>query len=762
MAYHYNDNSSRPRPRPKKQTTTDDLDVDEDGCHPGLITSSSGNIIVDGIPVHIGSGNERRESNNIYISGHPSSEIIINGQRIVVAGGGGFPRADPQIIIEDRIPESESITSSVECDNDVTSVDGRLETFEDFPSGCPMSPAQLARAGFFYTGIADMVQCFICNGKVRDWEIGDSAFGEHLKFFPNCEFVHRQMDMQIQISVDREGDDESTMHTALPEDDLETDSFVDNYIGDIDGEFTLRPIQSYHHYDRNNSLLHLLKQHKYRPTGINANLNTTPKKEFNKRWGASTAEDESFTEQELDMTALSNRLSTYKSLDRGCTLDVSISQLAKEGIFYKDNLFSCSSCKYTIYANRYPNVSELHKMESPNCYYVKKYPRNPSISYQSEVVAPVGSSTPRDQELATSRSVFQSSVLNLDLERNICSPQSAKVMEKSFDLMSKVTVGQQMPVSARYMSYKTVEDDLSLLENRLRTFRNWPYQKPDKQSVARAGFVYKGVGGNVKCFYCDLVLLLNPNDDPFIEHARLLSSCRWFEEMKGDRFIIECKTRCYINQGETECGIRDYRTNGNSQHLPETTFEETPRDEKEQKTVSKISGSLSPSAYSKKLKLDANAKSKIKLAQEFGFNGDTIMAVVTKHLKDNNGVFSLSNEDMIEKVMDEDAANQEIKPSAHTEIPDLTTLTLNDTTTESLTSDTLKTSNEASQSKDDVAKELEDLKDQHACKICLDQSANILFRPCNHLVTCNECSKNINMCPVCRAAIEDRIKIYQS
>ena len=66
----------------------------------------------------------------------------------------------------------------------------RLLTFRDaWSQEVPVTPAQLARAGFFFTGVADRVKCAFCFGALRNWEDGDCAMREHALYFPNCPFV---------------------------------------------------------------------------------------------------------------------------------------------------------------------------------------------------------------------------------------------------------------------------------------------------------------------------------------------------------------------------------------------------------------------------------------------------------------------------------------------------------------------------------------------------------------------------------------------
>nr|DBA22060.1 TPA: hypothetical protein GDO54_013134 [Pyxicephalus adspersus] len=69
----------------------------------------------------------------------------------------------------------------------------RLGTFHNWPQYTGVTPEQLARAGFFYTGQRDNVRCFHCDGELRNWERGDDPWREHAKWFPRCEFLVQSM-----------------------------------------------------------------------------------------------------------------------------------------------------------------------------------------------------------------------------------------------------------------------------------------------------------------------------------------------------------------------------------------------------------------------------------------------------------------------------------------------------------------------------------------------------------------------------------------
>ena len=74
----------------------------------------------------------------------------------------------------------------------------RLRSFQGFPS-CPVQPAELAHAGFYYTGRFDAVQCFSCHIALRGWEKGDTAEGEHRRHNPFCPFLNRTDTTNVPI-----------------------------------------------------------------------------------------------------------------------------------------------------------------------------------------------------------------------------------------------------------------------------------------------------------------------------------------------------------------------------------------------------------------------------------------------------------------------------------------------------------------------------------------------------------------------------------
>ena len=63
------------------------------------------------------------------------------------------------------------------------------------------------------------------------------------------------------------------------------------------------------------------------------------------------------------------------------------------------------------------------------------------------------------------------------------------------------------------------------------------------------------------------------------------------------------------------------------------------------------------------------------------------------------------------------------------------------------------------------SEEIQDTKEDQLvpkCSVCLENNSIIMFIGCGHLCSCNECSKRLDNCPICRMRINGRQRIYFS
>ena len=56
--------------------------------------------------------------------------------------------------------------------------------------------------------------------------------------------------------------------------------------------------------------------------------------------------------------------------------------------------------------------------------------------------------------------------------------------------------------------------------------------------------------------------------------------------------------------------------------------------------------------------------------------------------------------------------------------------------------------------------EVDLLKEERRCVICLEKDKIIIFLPCSHLASCLDCSVSLKNCPMCRKSIEASIRTF--
>jgi hypothetical protein len=50
--------------------------------------------------------------------------------------------------------------------------------------------------------------------------------------------------------------------------------------------------------------------------------------------------------------------------------------------------------------------------------------------------------------------------------------------------------------------------------------------------------------------------------------------------------------------------------------------------------------------------------------------------------------------------------------------------------------------------------------DVQKCCVCIEKYSNIVIVPCGHLITCFDCSSELDNCPICRVKITDTVVLY--
>jgi len=58
--------------------------------------------------------------------------------------------------------------------------------------------------------------------------------------------------------------------------------------------------------------------------------------------------------------------------------------------------------------------------------------------------------------------------------------------------------------------------------------------------------------------------------------------------------------------------------------------------------------------------------------------------------------------------------------------------------------------------------EIRKLEEEKLCKICKKENVQVVFLPCGHRVSCNQCSSTATQCPLCKISITEKLRTYAS
>ncbi|XP_058066267.1 death-associated inhibitor of apoptosis 1-like [Anopheles bellator] len=75
----------------------------------------------------------------------------------------------------------------------------RVATFTGWPVSF-ISPSELARYGFYYTGSEDTVKCSFCRIEISMWEEHDNVIEEHLRWSPRCPLLMKLRTENVPIN----------------------------------------------------------------------------------------------------------------------------------------------------------------------------------------------------------------------------------------------------------------------------------------------------------------------------------------------------------------------------------------------------------------------------------------------------------------------------------------------------------------------------------------------------------------------------------
>ncbi|XP_069136434.1 baculoviral IAP repeat-containing protein 3-like [Argopecten irradians] len=246
---------------------------------------------------------------------------------------------------------------------------------------------------------------------------------------------------------------------------------------------------------------------------------------------------------------------------------------------------------------------------------------------------------------------------------------------------------------------------------------SWPgdYVVQTPHQLALAGFFYTGETDTVRCHYCDGGLReWEPNDDPWTEHARWFPFCKFVIKIKGLQFIQNSAVPEDAPDGGNDVPQVYTQT---PDFAPPTYADECKKRELKNPMFSAAAESILSVGYSKSTVKDV-IMLYIERTGRRDFNSGDLMGIAFELEEEGKALFS---ED-IDIVTDEEEEFQ-LTPKAMT-------------------------------------MENAYLKEMMICVKCKEKERSMLFISCGHRVTCETCSKDLTICPVCSTGITKALKTF--
>lgn len=460
--------------------------------------------------------------------------------------------------------------------------------------------------------------------------------------------------------------------------------------------------------------------------------------------------------RELDMKNEEDRLRTFVTWDKN--VPVEPTDLARNGFYFKGfaDVVICAYCKLELRNwEEEDNVYTEHQRHNPNCSFLTtvleisdklstlnmKYEQNrlKTFSNVSGVFAVCTKLLAQNGFYYTGRkdevscSSCHCKLSNWKKEDNIKQRHQNKSADCPF-------VQDEVDSLSRYQSNvifdRPKHPQFALLNDRLKTYINWPADKKQTpQVLAEAGFYHTGETDTVICYCCDGGLCnWDEEDDPWIEHTRWYPRCTYVRQRKGDQFVNSVKRNEFSFSTDSNPDVDD----ANKVASPSVTQGSTLNSDvqiPESNGGPKISQSIRKSPT-------------VLAVLELGYEENIVEYVIKKKIKETGSAFAKASLLLEAVVKHIEEAGPVVSKDQQEELEEQHEALVNPENQLNM-DDKLREENRL-------------LKEQKTCKICLDNDLSIVFLPCGHFVSCATCAPSLKNCPLCRSQIMGLVRTYMS
>ncbi|XP_030375195.1 death-associated inhibitor of apoptosis 2 [Scaptodrosophila lebanonensis] len=297
------------------------------------------------------------------------------------------------------------------------------------------------------------------------------------------------------------------------------------------------------------------------------------------------------------------------------------------------------------------------------------------------------------------------------------------------------------------------------LETRLRTFVDWPIKDiQPAEALAQAGLYYQRIDDQVRCFHCNIGLRSwQKDDEPWHEHAKWSPQCQFVLLSKGIAYVLKVREST-TNAAMEGAGAGSTTRHGNIDELMS-------REPAREALALGIAGKVVRNTIERKLSScgrayetldellhaifdEAGAGAALEVTEPATADAQAILSEPTAPSPPPPPECCSSTNN---KTDTEPTAPLETPclPAAPSPMPDIAQATI--------TSRARSPNGNIS-----LEEENRQLRDARLCKVCLDDEVGVVFLPCGHLATCNQCAPSVTNCPMCRAPIKGFVRTFLS
>ncbi|XP_017148642.1 death-associated inhibitor of apoptosis 2 [Drosophila miranda] len=283
--------------------------------------------------------------------------------------------------------------------------------------------------------------------------------------------------------------------------------------------------------------------------------------------------------------------------------------------------------------------------------------------------------------------------------------------------------------------------NFACVDSRLRTFTDWPIgniQPPEP--LAQAGLFYQNISDQVRCFHCNIGLRSwQKEDEPWHEHAKWSPKCQFVLLAKGPTFVREVGEAMAASSGSQIATAPAPQLNA--------LMDESPAKEA---LALGIDGGVLRNTIQRKLSSSGSAFETLDelLHAIFEKAGCEAALEVREPTEPTAPPLDCCQATTSKAAVSSDSMQNKAKPAV---VP------------EASISDQMQRMSVAPPNGNiSLEEENRQLKDARLCKVCLDEEVGVVFLPCGHLATCNQCAPSVAICPLCRADIKGFVRTFLS